>query len=424
MHGAVASPFDALNGLRGIRTLAVRVRQQSATAQRLAEFLEDHDGRGSGVVPRARLAPAARPGQAPDEHAAATVLTFELAGGLEAGRRFVEACRVAQLAPSLGGPETLVTHPATMTAATLTPEERAAMGIGDGHDPRLGRARAPRRPRGRLHQRPRMKAVVADVFTDRAFEGNQLAVFTEGASVPEELLQPLAREIGFSETVFVYEDDRIRIFTPATEIPFAGHPVLGTAFVLATTRGVDRVVLGTGAGPVPVEFDGNGRGRMTQLVPTIDALPADQAGAIRAALGLAGSDLPMEVYDNGLRHAYVVLEVEDDVAALTPDFGALADVAGGMGTNCIAGSGTAWKTRMFIPGGGINEDPATGSAAGPLAVHVARHGLAPWGEEITVPPRRGAAAAVGALRNCVRLGGHRRTRRGGGRHCDRGGVAL
>jgi cystathionine beta-lyase/cystathionine gamma-synthase len=131
IHGAVASPFDAWNGLRGIRTLTIRARQQSETAHRLAEFLEGHP-----AVARVRY-----PGL--DSHpqrdlakrqmtTGGTVLTFELDGGLEAGRRFVERVEIAQVAASLGGPETLVVHPPTMTAATLRPEERAAMGITDG----------------------------------------------------------------------------------------------------------------------------------------------------------------------------------------------------------------------------------------------------------------------------------------------------
>src|SRR5919206_2616308 len=95
--------------------------------------------------------------------------------------------------------------------------------------------------------------VIADVFTDTPLAGNQLAVFTDARDLPEDLLQPLALEIGFSETVFVYPaaDDahaRLRIFTPAAEIPFAGHPTLGTAFVLAAPLQLAEIRLQTGAG--------------------------------------------------------------------------------------------------------------------------------------------------------------------------------
>jgi len=131
MHGAVCSPFDAWNALRGIRTLHVRVAQQSDSALALGEFLERHDAVARvsypGLDSHPQRAVAKR-----QMTMGGTVLTFELAGGLDAGRTFVESVELAQVAPSLGGPETLVVHPPTMTAATLTPDERAAMGIGEG----------------------------------------------------------------------------------------------------------------------------------------------------------------------------------------------------------------------------------------------------------------------------------------------------
>lgn len=131
IHGAAASPFDALNGLRGIRTLGVRVRQQSASAQRLAEFLEDHPSvervnyPGLDSHPQHELAKR-------QMALGGGMISFDVRGGWEAGRRFAEALHLARLAPSLGGPETLVTHPPSSTAANLSPVERAAMGIGDG----------------------------------------------------------------------------------------------------------------------------------------------------------------------------------------------------------------------------------------------------------------------------------------------------
>ncbi|MGH9244739.1 MAG: trans-sulfuration enzyme family protein [Acidimicrobiales bacterium] len=131
IHGAVASPFDAWNGLRGIRTLAVRVERQSASAQRLASFLESHPAVARVMYPGLDSHPQ-RAVATRQMASGGTMLTFDLVGGLEAGRRFVEGVRIAQVAPSLGGPETLVVHPTTMTAATLRPEERAAMGIGEG----------------------------------------------------------------------------------------------------------------------------------------------------------------------------------------------------------------------------------------------------------------------------------------------------
>ena len=232
--------------------------------------------------------------------------------------------------------------------------------------------------------------VVADVFTDTPLAGNQLAVFTDAREIPDELLQPLAKEMAFSETVFVYPTDaeahvRIRIFTPATEIPFAGHPTLGTAFVLAQPMQLEVIAIETGSGVVPVWLEREGPkivfGRMHQPIPTIESFDEEP---LFAALGVERSELPVELYDNGMRFVYVALRDEDEVAALDPDPRALSGVPGFGGVNCFAGSGDRWKTRMFAPGQGVIEDPATGSAAGPLAVHLARHGRIGWGEEIRI----------------------------------------
>jgi trans-2,3-dihydro-3-hydroxyanthranilate isomerase len=232
--------------------------------------------------------------------------------------------------------------------------------------------------------------VVVDVFTDTPLTGNQLAVFTDARELAEGLLQPLAKEIGFAETVFVYPPAegghaRIRIFTPATELPFAGHPTLGTAFVLAGPLQLVEISLETGVGVIPVSLEREGAritfGRMTQRVPTVE--PLAQPERLLAALGVEESRLPIEVYDNGVQYAYVGLASEDDVAAVEPDMAALKRV-GVFGVSPFAGAGSRWKTRMFAPADGIPEDPATGSAAGPLACHLARHGLIDFGEEIEI----------------------------------------
>ena len=233
--------------------------------------------------------------------------------------------------------------------------------------------------------------VVADVFTDRPLEGNQLAVFTDAREIPEELLQPLAREINFSETVFVYPPAsdghaRIRIFTPASELLFAGHPVLGTAFVLGGPLQLPEIVLETGSGAVPVTLEREGPrivfGRMSQPIPTFERY--DREAELLAALRVERSELPVEVYDPGIRHVLVGLRSPADVARLEPDYGALAELTGYVGTYCFAGEGPSWKARMFAPGDGIPEDPATGSAAGPLACHLARHGRIAFGDEIEI----------------------------------------
>ena len=239
---------------------------------------------------------------------------------------------------------------------------------------------------------PAFRYVVCDVFTDVPLAGNQLAVFTDARELPEKLLQQLAREINFSETVFVYPPTvdgahaRIRIFTPAVEVPFAGHPTLGSAFVLGAPLQLEEIRLETGGGVVPVHLLREGPrivfGRMEQPVPTVGSYP-DEA-ALLAAIGVERSELPVEVYDNGLQNVFVTLRSEAEVARLRPDLARLADVPEVLGVNCIAGDGVRWKTRMFIPSGGIAEDPATGSAAGPLALHAARHGRIAFGEEIEI----------------------------------------
>jgi len=233
--------------------------------------------------------------------------------------------------------------------------------------------------------------VVADVFTDTALQGNQLAVFTDARGIPEATLQPLAREINFSETVYVYPAEqgghaRIRIYTPAAEIPFAGHPTLGAAFILAAPLQLGEINLETGMGIVPVRLEREGPritfGWMNQPIPTVQ--PYERVDDLLAALGLKESVLPVEIYDNGLHHVYVALGSEDEVAHLEPNLQALAHLPDVLGINCFAGEGARWKTRMFAPAGGVPEDPATGSAAGPLACHLARHGRIAFGDQIEI----------------------------------------
>jgi trans-2,3-dihydro-3-hydroxyanthranilate isomerase len=238
---------------------------------------------------------------------------------------------------------------------------------------------------------PVFRYVIADVFTDRPLAGNQLAVFTDAREIPEDSLQPLAREMNFSETVFVYpaEGDghaRMRIFTPMAELPFAGHPVLGTAFVLAGPLQLVEIRLETGAGVVPVALEREGArivfGWMSQPIPSVEPFPREKE--LLRAVGAERSELPVELYDLGIRHVYVALASEEAVAGLRPDLGALAELTGIVGVSCFAGSGTRWKTRMFAPADGVPEDPATGSAAGPLACHLARHRRIAFGEEIEI----------------------------------------
>ncbi len=149
--------------------------------------------------------------------------------------------------------------------------------------------------------------VVVDVFTDTPLEGNPAAVLTDARGIPDGRMQRIAREFNLSETVFVLPaenggDARVRIFTPAAELPFAGHPVLGTAFVLGEASGAHAIRLETGAGVVGVELAReHGRiasGRMRQPIPTWWE-PYEQAGRLLAALSVRSSGLPVEAYRNG-----------------------------------------------------------------------------------------------------------------------------
>jgi trans-2,3-dihydro-3-hydroxyanthranilate isomerase len=235
---------------------------------------------------------------------------------------------------------------------------------------------------------PTVRYVVIDVFTDTALAGNQLAVFTDARELDPELMQALALEVGFSETTFVLPPEagghaRIRIFNPRHEMSFAGHPILGTAWALAQPlqRGVIELETGMGIVPVEIERDESGAlvfGRMEQPVPTVRAL--DDTDALFLALGVEGSELPVELYDNGATHIVVTLASDDAVAALSPDSSAIAPFEV-TGVNCISGSGAKWKNRMFWP---LGEDAATGSAAGPIACHLSRHGLVEWGDWIEI----------------------------------------
>ncbi|MDO8880511.1 MAG: PhzF family phenazine biosynthesis protein [Coriobacteriia bacterium] len=233
--------------------------------------------------------------------------------------------------------------------------------------------------------------LIVDVFTDAPLAGNQLGVFTDARGLSDDRMQALARELGFSECTFVLPaesggDVRMRIFTPARELPFAGHPTLGTAFALAGPLQSSLLRIETGRGIVPVALEREGAklvfGRMEQPLPTIGLF--ERRADLLAALGVSDSLLPVGLYDNGTPHVYVMLGSESEVAAVAPDFTQLGALVGPLGVSCFAQSGSRVKTRMFAPELGVFEDPATGSAAGPLALHLARHGRIAWGEEIVI----------------------------------------
>ena len=238
--------------------------------------------------------------------------------------------------------------------------------------------------------------LIADVFTSSPLEGNQLGIFLDGRGLSAELMQQATREMNFSETVFFLPPDdpsavaKVRIFTPGRELPFAGHPTLGSAWVLGELLGADTVTLELGVGLVPVELERSGTGeiifgRMSQPVPEL-AGPFPRAQELLAALGTPRYGLPVETYVNGPVNVYVELPDEAAVAALAPDMQKLAQIPANV--SCFAQTEAGVTTRMFAPALGVTEDPATGSAAGPLAVHLAKHGRVAFGTEIEI--RQGA----------------------------------
>ena len=263
----------------------------------------------------------------------------------------------------------------------------------------------------------RFRYVVADVFTDTPFHGNQLAVFTDARGIPEELLQPIAREMNFSETVFVLPPEW-RTRTTAHLHAHRRDAVCGSSHARDGVRTRRTLQLGelrleTEMGIVPVRLEREeGRivfGRMEQPLPTV--APYVGEADLLAVLGAERSELPVEVYDNGVKHVYVTLGSKDEVAALRPDVGRLADLDSVLGINCIAGAGSRWKTRMFAPAG-----RGRGSGDG-LRCGTARASPRPaWAHPIRRRdrgfPRRGGRPPVDAVRASRRLCGRRSARRG------------
>lgn len=262
--------------------------------------------------------------------------------------------------------------------------------------------------------------VVVDAFAREPLTGNPVAVFFDAADLPADLMQRIAREMNLSEVTFVLPpenggDARIRIFTPVNELPFAGHPLLGTAVAVSRALRKDRLRLETAMGVIPLEVAEDGGAaavRMRQPVPNWQ--PYEHTAELLAALGVESSTVPVDIYRNGPRHVFVGLPSVGALSALEPDHRALARFPD-MAANCFAGSGTRWRTRMFSPAYGVVEDAATGSAAGPLAIHAARHGLAGYGQELEIlqgvelgRPSRMLATAEGSADGIdeVRVGGH------------------
>jgi trans-2,3-dihydro-3-hydroxyanthranilate isomerase len=242
-----------------------------------------------------------------------------------------------------------------------------------------------------------------DVFTSRAFEGNQLAIFPDARGMSAELMQTLAREMNFSESTFLLPaetpgtDIRMRIFTPGGELPMAGHPTIGTTFALADSGLIQsvtrRFVFGLGVGPTPVELSWRGQrldfAWMDQRTPVFRA-PASPTSGILTAIGLnrdaLAEGLPIEEISCGVPFIYVPLASRQAVDAAEPDLAALRALRSAFegGHNAVfmfavepAGSDVTVYSRMFAPGLGVPEDAATGGASGPLGCYLVAHELVP-----------------------------------------------
>ena len=247
-----------------------------------------------------------------------------------------------------------------------------------------------------------MRYLHYDVFTDTPFEGNQLAVCPDPpADLSTERMQRIANEMAFSETTFVLPrersgDVRMRIFTPGSELPMAGHPTIGTTFALAAegviAPGRSEFVFECGIGPIPVMLEWNGAGLsfawMTQPLPSFGFEIADRDG-FAAASGLEGRDLadaPIEEVSCGVPFLFVPLASREAVDRVALDRRAAAAVLARAGQPEMAifyftvdrTGGRNEETvysRMLAPAFGIAEDPATGGASGPLGCYLLYHGM-------------------------------------------------
>jgi trans-2,3-dihydro-3-hydroxyanthranilate isomerase len=228
---------------------------------------------------------------------------------------------------------------------------------------------------------------LVDVFAERPLAGNQLCVVLGAAGLDPDLMQSLAREIGFSETTFVTEagGDRyaMRIFTPGMEMPFAGHPTLGTAFVLVSEGLVSSPATQVvAAGEFRVEVDRAARRAAVRQHPAVSGPTVGPPDRVAAAVGLRREDLnpawePRAV-STGLPQLMVPAASSEAVVTSRPDPVAIQDLLDEVGADSLylfaeTGPGTA-KARMFANDIGVTEDPATGSAAGPCAAYLAERG--------------------------------------------------
>lgn len=249
-----------------------------------------------------------------------------------------------------------------------------------------------------------------DVFAERPFEGNPLAVFPEADGLSEREMLQLARELNLSETTFVFTPEkpgdpfRVRIFTPGGELPFAGHPVIGTHWVLADlgmtplTEPITTAHLSLGVGILPAELEVR-QGRvdrvtMTQGRPEFLAT-LDDTSRLASALGLDAAAMeapgaPVQLVSTGIPQLMAPVRSLEEISSIDPrrvDLAALSDILEEMGTHCVLlfcletqREDTAVHVRLLAPGLGVPEDPATGSANGALGAYLVKHGILPRGD--------------------------------------------
>jgi trans-2,3-dihydro-3-hydroxyanthranilate isomerase len=255
-----------------------------------------------------------------------------------------------------------------------------------------------------------------DVFTDTPFEGNQLAVYPQPSpQITTDRMQRIAAEMNFSETTFIFPreadgDMKMRIFTPGSELPMAGHPTIGTTFALASegviAPGRTDFVFECGIGPIPVALEWDARGLsfvwMTQPLPSFEHEVENRSGFV-TAVGLEAADLadlPIEVVSCGVPFLFVPLTSRAAVDRVSIDRRALARVYAGPGGKGLFffttdrtgahGDETVYS-RMLAPEFGIAEDPATGSASGPLGSYLLYHGVVTADQARTMISLQGAA---------------------------------
>jgi trans-2,3-dihydro-3-hydroxyanthranilate isomerase len=250
---------------------------------------------------------------------------------------------------------------------------------------------------------------IVDVFTDRALTGNQLAVVLDAGDIARDVMQKVAREMNFSETTFVMAPTqsgcaaRVRIFTPGTELPFAGHPTIGTAWVLATQGlvpgGAQEFALEEGVGPVAVRGERGPNGStfwMTHPPLKFGEVLSDRR-RMATGLGLDESylmaDVPLQVASTGLDHLYVAMRDKRAVDAAVSDKVRLGEAFAGrtpLQVFLFAPDGAnRLYSRMFAPISGVDEDPATGSASGPLGAFAVKYGLVPRSQSVSIISEQG-----------------------------------